>query len=508
MVGRVEPRLRPEVAVGQRAERLLRPSASARHRRATLPGRQRRDGLRSRSVRTISPARHAAPARCVALEPARPREGGHLRLRADGLLAHPRRQRAAVRRLLAAQALPRARGATRRRWWPTSPTSTTRSTTRRGRAGVAVGRARARDDARTTSPTPTGSGSAGPTTSRSPPSTSSRSSALIADAGRRAATPTRPAATSTSACARCRLRRAVAPRRRPDGPGRGRRGRRPQGGSARLRALEGAEGGRGHVLGRRRGARGRPGWHIECSAMAEELLGRRASTSTAAASTSLFPHHENEAAQTLAARGAPLARDLDAQRDARAAREREDVEVGRQHPRARATCSTTSAATRCSCTSPAATTASRSRYSRERLEDAARRRRGAIRDAGRRLVPGDVAGGAGAAARRVLRRARRRLQHRARRWPRVYEWIREANRREGPSATPTCARCSACSGSTTCSRPSEGAAGGARRRSPAGAPRRARGEDFAEADRLRDELRARGLGGPRRPDGPELVPAA
>ena len=30
---------------------------------------------------------------------------------------------------------------------------------------------------------------------------------------------------------------------------------------------------------------GRPGWHIECSAMAEELLGRRASTSTAAAPT-------------------------------------------------------------------------------------------------------------------------------------------------------------------------------------------------------------------------------
>ena len=31
--------------------------------------------------------------------------------------------------------------------------------------------------------------------------------------------------------------------------------------------------------------RGRPGWHIECSAMAEQLLGRRASTSTAAAPT-------------------------------------------------------------------------------------------------------------------------------------------------------------------------------------------------------------------------------
>src|SRR5687768_18038852 len=34
------------------------------------------------------------------------------------------------------------------------------------------------------------------------------------------------------------LRRALAPRRGRDGPGRGRRGRRPQGGPARLRALD------------------------------------------------------------------------------------------------------------------------------------------------------------------------------------------------------------------------------------------------------------------------------
>jgi cysteinyl-tRNA synthetase len=53
--------------------------------------------------------------------------------------------------------------------------------------------------------------------------------------------------------------------------------------------------------------RGRPGWHIECSAMAEALLGVDFEIH-GGGSDLLFPHHENEAAQTRAARGAPLAR--------------------------------------------------------------------------------------------------------------------------------------------------------------------------------------------------------
>ena len=53
--------------------------------------------------------------------------------------------------------------------------------------------------------------------------------------------------------------------------------------------------------------RGRPGWHIECSAMAEALLGVGFDVHTGGIDLS-FPHHENEAAQTLAARGRPLAR--------------------------------------------------------------------------------------------------------------------------------------------------------------------------------------------------------
>jgi cysteinyl-tRNA synthetase len=53
--------------------------------------------------------------------------------------------------------------------------------------------------------------------------------------------------------------------------------------------------------------RGRPGWHIECSAMAEELLGVELDIHMGGTDL-VFPHHENEAAQTLAARGRPLAR--------------------------------------------------------------------------------------------------------------------------------------------------------------------------------------------------------
>ena len=53
--------------------------------------------------------------------------------------------------------------------------------------------------------------------------------------------------------------------------------------------------------------RGRPGWHIECSAMAEDLLGVGFDIH-GGGSDLVFPHHENEAAQTRAARGEELAR--------------------------------------------------------------------------------------------------------------------------------------------------------------------------------------------------------
>ncbi len=53
--------------------------------------------------------------------------------------------------------------------------------------------------------------------------------------------------------------------------------------------------------------RGRPGWHIECSAMAEALLGVGFDIHGGGIDLA-FPHHENEAAQTRCGRGAELAR--------------------------------------------------------------------------------------------------------------------------------------------------------------------------------------------------------
>jgi cysteinyl-tRNA synthetase len=52
---------------------------------------------------------------------------------------------------------------------------------------------------------------------------------------------------------------------------------------------------------------GRPGWHIECSAMSEKYLGLPMDIHGGGQDLT-FPHHENERAQTRAATGAPLAR--------------------------------------------------------------------------------------------------------------------------------------------------------------------------------------------------------
>ena len=52
---------------------------------------------------------------------------------------------------------------------------------------------------------------------------------------------------------------------------------------------------------------GRPGWHIECSAMARQRLGKTLDIHAAGADL-IFPHHENEIAQSETANEAPLAR--------------------------------------------------------------------------------------------------------------------------------------------------------------------------------------------------------
>jgi len=51
--------------------------------------------------------------------------------------------------------------------------------------------------------------------------------------------------------------------------------------------------------------RGRPGWHIECSAMSMKYLGESFDIHTGGADN-VFPHHENEIAQSEAATGKPF----------------------------------------------------------------------------------------------------------------------------------------------------------------------------------------------------------
>src|SRR5438876_7027583 len=58
--------------------------------------------------------------------------------------------------------------------------------------------------------------------------------------------------------------------------------------------------------------RGRPGWHLECSAMSLEEIGKRFKIQTldihAGGIDLIFPHHENEIAQSEGATGQPFAR--------------------------------------------------------------------------------------------------------------------------------------------------------------------------------------------------------
>jgi cysteinyl-tRNA synthetase len=246
--------------------------------------------------------------------------------------------------------------------------------------------------------------------------------------------------------------------------------------------------------------RGRPGWHIECSAMAESLLGLELDIHGGGIDL-VFPHHENEAAQTLAGRGRPLARSwmhngmLEASAGEKMAKSVGNIrglhevldDVGGTalvlffntgHYR-----------------QPLA-------YSAEGLEAAASSAR-RIRDAARRVGDGDSPA----------------AQHREAFWdaladdyntPRalaaLYEWIGEANKLDQPGGREELREMLWVLGLESLleveSAPPEAVAL-ADQRETARADR-----DYAEADRLRDALRDMGWEVRDGPQGPELVKAS
>jgi cysteinyl-tRNA synthetase len=261
--------------------------------------------------------------------------------------------------------------------------------------------------------------------------------------------------------------------------------------------------------------RGRPGWHIECSAMAETLLGLEFDIHGGGIDL-VFPHHENEAAQTLAARGRPLARtwmhngmiQLGGNGDgAGAAGDEDGRKMSKSLGNIRGLAEVLDAVGRDAlilyfCAGhyrqPVA-------FSPERLQEAARGVE-RIRDAGRRLRPG-ASPPELAYLREAFFDALADDFNTARALAAAYEWIREANRQGGAGDADLREMLGDLGLEALLDAPAAGAPAEiealARQRTEARARR-----DFAEADRLRDELRARGWEVRDGPQGPELVPLA
>jgi cysteinyl-tRNA synthetase len=249
--------------------------------------------------------------------------------------------------------------------------------------------------------------------------------------------------------------------------------------------------------------RGRPGWHIECSAMAETLLGVEFDIHGGGIDL-VFPHHENEQAQTKAGRGRDLARTwmhngmLEAAEGEKMAKSVGNIrglaevldDVGPEplllhfatgHYR-----------------QPLA-------FSPERLEAAGNAVR-RIREAGRRLVPAPSPDEL-RAHRDAFFDALRDDFNTARALAALYEWVGEANKLPEGAGDADLREMLGILGLERLLEVEEGAPQEAQAIADRRAEARA-AKDWAEADRLRDELRELGWEVRDGPQGPELVPAA
>lgn len=249
---------------------------------------------------------------------------------------------------------------------------------------------------------------------------------------------------------------------------------------------------------------GRPGWHIECSAMAEEILGVGFEIH-GGGSDLIFPHHENEAAQTRAARGENLTRMWVHVGMVRLDSEKMSKSIGNVFMLGEALQRHGAEALLmyfCS-----AHYRQPMEYDEDRLEEAHRRAEG-IRNTARGLLDGASPEWSAPLRERFLNALANDLNT-----PRalaiVSEWEREANR--SPAGTVGGADL----------REMLDVLGLASLMESAAAPisdevaalrdareRARRKRDWTEADRLRDALRALGWEVRDGPDGPELLPAA
>jgi cysteinyl-tRNA synthetase len=248
--------------------------------------------------------------------------------------------------------------------------------------------------------------------------------------------------------------------------------------------------------------RGRPGWHIECSAMAEALLGLEFDIHGGGIDL-VFPHHENEVAQTVAGRGRPLARMwmhngmLEAAEGEKMAKSVGNIrglaevldEVGPE------------TLVLYFCTGHYRQPLAFSPKALEAAANSARR----IREAGRRVSAGESPAEL-AAHRDAFFDALADDFNTARALPALYEWIGEANKLDGEVGDSQLREMLGVLGLESLLEPEEGpspeAVALAEQRTAARAARR-----WDEADRLRDELRAMGWEVRDGPQGPELVPA-
>jgi len=92
--------------------------------------------------------------------------------------------------------------------------------------------------------------------------------------------------------------------------------------------MEGARAGGRRIFWPSPFGEGRPGWHIECSAMSMKVLGESFDLHLGGEDL-IFPHHEDEIAQSEGATGKPFVKTLAARR-APAGRGQENEQVARQ----------------------------------------------------------------------------------------------------------------------------------------------------------------------------------